>query len=48
MVLDSHKGDLTLFLDKGINVIAWNYRGYGRSTGSPTPNNLKLDVEAVR
>jgi hypothetical protein len=48
MVLDSHKGDLTLFLDRGINVIAWNYRGYGRSTGSPSPNNLKLDVEAVR
>jgi fermentation-respiration switch protein FrsA (DUF1100 family) len=25
----------------------WNYRGYYRSTGSPTPDNLKYDGEQV-
>ena len=25
--------------------MAWNYRGYGLSTGTPTPYNIKRDVE---
>jgi len=35
------------FLEKGVNVFVWNYRGYGRSTGTPTPSNLKSDVVAI-
>lgn len=35
------------FVSKGINVFLWNYRGYGRSTGTPTPNNLIKDADAV-
>jgi len=25
----------------------WNYRGYGESGGSPSPDNLKSDAEVV-
>jgi fermentation-respiration switch protein FrsA (DUF1100 family) len=38
---------LNFFLKKGINVMAWNYRGYGHTKGSPTPYNVKLDGEAI-
>jgi pimeloyl-ACP methyl ester carboxylesterase len=31
----------------GINVVLWNYRGYGRSTGVPTPDKLKKDGEML-
>ena len=27
----------------GINVFTWNYRGYGRSEGSPTITHLRSD-----
>jgi alpha/beta superfamily hydrolase len=33
MVLASHSFYLKFFLDRGINVFTWNYRGYGRSKG---------------
>jgi len=35
------------YLDQGINVVLWNYRGYGRSTGSPTPTKNREDSELV-
>jgi pimeloyl-ACP methyl ester carboxylesterase len=38
---------LNFFLKKGVNVMAWNYRGYGHTKGSPTPYNIKVDGEAV-
>lgn len=38
---------LNFFLKKGINVMAWNYRGYGRTKGTPTPYNLKTDGESM-
>jgi hypothetical protein len=34
-------------LDFGINVVLWNYRGYGNSTGIPTPTTNRLDAELV-
>ena len=38
---------LNFFLKKGINVMAWNYRGYGHTSGSPTPYNIKTDGESL-
>jgi hypothetical protein len=35
------------YLGRGINVMLWNYRGYGRSEGSPTPKLLLADGELV-
>jgi hypothetical protein len=37
MVHDSHCYYLKYFLGKGFNVFAWNYRGYGKSNGKPSP-----------
>ena len=31
----------------GINVLAMDYRGYGKSTGTPTEDGLNLDADAV-
>ena len=47
MVHLSHTFYLKFFLDKGINVMTWNYRSYGRSKGTPSPDNLKEDIEAI-
>ena len=38
---------LNFFLKKGINVMAWNYRGYGQTKSSPNPYNIKTDGESV-
>ncbi len=38
---------LNFFIKKGINVMAWNYRGYGHTKGAPTPYNVKLDGESI-
>eukprot|EP00981_Chlorochromonas_danica_P002615 scaffold504_cov189-Ochromonas_danica.AAC.50 len=35
------------YLSQGIDFFAFNYRGYGRSVGSPNPSLLKQDVEKV-
>ena len=35
------------YLGFGINVVLWNYRGYGRSTGAPSPTNNRKDAELV-
>lgn len=47
-------GNLSLWLPtlagvqaSGLNVLAFDYRGYGRSTGSPTEQGLYRDAEAV-
>ena len=47
MIHASHNFYLKLFQDKAINVFTWNYRGYGRSSGYPTPNYLKQDIEFI-
>jgi len=36
-----------MFLERGINVFAYNYRAYGRSSGKPTPEKLKIDIWKV-
>ena len=38
---------LSLFLKKGINVMGWNYRGYGHTKGTCTPYNIKSDGESI-
>ena len=30
-----------------MNVFVWNYRGYGRSNGKPTPEILRSDVDEI-
>lgn len=35
------------YLNYGIDVLLWNYRGYGESGGFPTMNNIKSDCERV-
>jgi len=38
---------INFYLNNRINVFLWNYRGYGRSEGSPTAINVVEDTEAV-
>lgn len=47
-------GNLSLWLDvgealqrRGLNVLLFDYRGYGRSTGAPTEAGLRRDTNAV-
>ena len=35
------------FIDKGYDVLLLDYRGYGKSTGSPSPEGLNLDIQAT-
>jgi len=46
--MSTHSSDWPdIYLDNGINVVLWNYRGYGMSTGTPTPAAIRKDVELV-
>ena len=47
MVNYPHNFWLKYFMNHGNNVVVWNYRGYGSNKGSPCPNNIKRDGEAV-
>jgi uncharacterized protein len=47
MVHISHSFYLKFFQDKGCNVVTWNYRGYGRSSGAPSPSAIRADIEAI-
>ena len=38
---------LTFYIENGINVLIYNYRGYGLSEGSPTISNIRKDSEIV-
>ena len=38
---------LKFFVSNKINVMAWNYRNYGRSEGNPNPYSSYHDSEAV-
>lgn len=42
----SHRGDsLWIFAQLGLDVLIIDYRGYGRSSGSPSENGLYLDAD---
>lgn len=53
MINYPHAYYLRFFLQKNINVVVWNYRGYGRSKvikgcyNEPSPTNIVQDSEAV-
>jgi pimeloyl-ACP methyl ester carboxylesterase len=47
MVHSSHSFFLNYFQKLEFNVFVWNYRGYGLSTGTPTPSNLKSDIDLI-
>jgi alpha/beta superfamily hydrolase len=38
---------IELYVMSGVNLVLWNYRGYGRSTGSPDLQKMKKDAEKV-
>jgi pimeloyl-ACP methyl ester carboxylesterase len=38
---------LNFYLKKGITIVLWNYRGYGRSYGSPTMENMAQDGQNI-
>lgn len=38
---------LEFYITNGIDLCLWNYRGYGRSLGSPSSNGLRADGQAV-
>lgn len=45
----STRRDLLSFLESGLdcNIVCFDYRGYGRSTGTPFEAGIMMDVEAV-
>ncbi len=47
MVNQPHAYYLRFFLNKNINVMVWNYRGYGQSKGRPDPTNIRKDGEML-
>jgi pimeloyl-ACP methyl ester carboxylesterase len=47
MVNHPHAFYLRFFLNKNINVMIWNYRGYGLSHGSPDPYLIRRDSEVL-
>ena len=47
MILASHAFYLKIFLERGINVLTWNYRGYGRSEGKESPGAFNGDIHTV-
>ena len=47
MVNQPHAYYLRYFLNKNINVMLWNYRGYGLTKGNPTPANIRRDGEQI-
>lgn len=38
---------LEFYTRAGVNIVLWNYRGYGRTKGRPTPTRLKQDGVAI-
>ncbi len=38
---------IKFYAQRGFDVCFWNYRGYGQSSGSPTPENVVSDGEDV-
>ena len=44
MINYPHAYYMKYFLNKQINVLVWNYRGYGRTKGRPSPDNICQDA----
>lgn len=38
---------IELYVGAGVNLVMWNYRGYGRSTGNPDLKSMKIDGELL-
>lgn len=38
---------ISMYYELGLNVFIWNYRGYGRSEGSPDIKRLRIDGEII-
>jgi len=38
---------IDFYLENGLNVFLWNYRGFARSTGTPNPDLIRRDGESV-
>ena len=38
---------LEFYINSGVNMFVWNYRGYGRSEGSPNPSKMFEDGEMI-
>lgn len=38
---------IEFYLRLGINIVVWNYRGYGRSEGHPSPKKIIKDSEIL-
>ena len=38
---------IEFYCKNGVNLLLWNYRGYGRSTGCPKPHLLQEDAELI-
>ena len=47
MINYPHAYYLKFFLNKQINCLVWNYRGYGRTRGTPDPRLFQYDAEQV-
>ena len=47
MINYPHAYYLKYFLNKNINCLVWNYRGYGRTKGEPDPQMFAYDAEQV-
>lgn len=46
-VYEMHKEEILSYLIRGMNVMAFNYRGYGESKGAPTKEGTYKDIEAA-
>lgn len=46
-VYEAHKAESLLFLFSNMNVVLFNFRGYGASEGNATEHGFKLDMEAA-
>lgn len=46
-MLFNKKGLLSTFLSNNYHAVAWNYRGFGRSKGSPTLENMISDARVL-
>lgn len=46
-VYEAQKREVSAFLLRGVNVMCFNYRGYGLSTGSPTEDSMLTDITAA-
>lgn len=38
---------LDFYVSQGCSLFLWNYRGYGRSAGRPSPSSLASDVDSI-